>query len=39
VDADGYESVQVGFTTQKEKNLKKAQKGHFGNLGDTELTY
>jgi len=32
-EADGYESVQVGFTTQKEKNLKKAQKGHFGDLG------
>lgn len=32
-EQDGYESVQVGFGTQKEKNLKKAQKGHFGDLG------
>jgi len=32
-ETDGYESVQVGFETQKEKNLKKAQKGHFGDLG------
>ncbi|MBL4644537.1 MAG: 50S ribosomal protein L3 [Candidatus Pacebacteria bacterium] len=32
-DADGYESAQVGFTNQKEKNVKKAQKGHFGDLG------
>lgn len=32
-DVDGYESVQVGFTEQKEKNVKKAQKGHFGDLG------
>lgn len=32
-DTDGYEAVQVGFGTQKDKNLKKAQKGHFGELG------
>lgn len=32
-DADGYEAVQVAFGTEKEKNLKKAQKGHFGELG------
>ena len=33
IDGDGYESVQVAFGTQKEKNVKKAQKGHFGDLG------
>ena len=32
-DVDGYESVQIGFGEEKEKNLKKAQKGHFGDLG------
>lgn len=32
-DSDGYEAVQVGFGTEKEKNLKKAQKGHFGEFG------
>ena len=32
-EIDGYESVQVGFSPKKEKNLKKAQKGHFGDLG------
>jgi large subunit ribosomal protein L3 len=32
-EKDGYEAIQVAFGTQKEKNLKKAQKGHFGELG------
>ena len=32
-DTDGYESIQIGFGQEKEKNLKKAQKGHFGELG------
>lgn len=32
-EKDGYEAVQVAFGTQKDKNLKKAQKGHFGDLG------
>ena len=32
-DADGYEAVQVGFGAAKEKNVGKAQKGHFGESG------
>lgn len=32
-DVDGYEAVQIGFGVQKEKNLKKPQRGHFGDLG------
>ncbi len=32
-EGDGYEAVQVAFQDQKEKNVKKAQKGHFGDLG------
>ena len=32
-ETDGYEAVQVGFGTRKEKNLTKAQRGHFGDLG------
>jgi len=27
-DSDGYEAVQVGFGTKKEKNIKKPQRGH-----------
>jgi len=30
---DGYNAVQVGFGSRKEKNLSKAQKGHFKTLG------
>ncbi|PCH91654.1 50S ribosomal protein L3 [Candidatus Kaiserbacteria bacterium] len=37
-DVDGYEAVQVGFGVQKEKNLKKAQKGHFGDTGAFKIT-
>jgi len=33
IDTDGYEAVQVAFGEQKEKNVNKAQKGHFGDLG------
>lgn len=32
-EKDGYESVQVGFGSSKDKNLKKPQKGHYGDLG------
>ena len=32
-DKDGYEAVQVGYGTRKEKNIKKPQKGHFKKLG------
>tara|TARA_B100000745_G_scaffold130817_1_gene85254 strand:+ start:12984 stop:13640 length:657 start_codon:yes stop_codon:yes gene_type:complete len=32
-EKDGYEAVQVAFGDQKEKNVAKAQKGHFGDLG------
>lgn len=32
-DTDGYEAVQVGYGTLKEKNLTKAQKGHFKDTG------
>jgi len=32
-EKDGYEALQVAFGVQKEKNMKKAQKGHFGDLG------
>jgi len=31
-EKDGYEAVQVGFGTKKEKNLNAAQKGHFKDL-------
>lgn len=37
-EKDGYESVQVGFGTRKEKNLAKAQKGHFKSLGNFATT-
>lgn len=30
---DGYKAVQVGFGTRKAKNISKAQKGHFKDLG------
>jgi large subunit ribosomal protein L3 len=33
-ESDGYESVQVGFGEKKEKNINKAQKGHFKDLGN-----
>lgn len=31
---DGYKAVQVGFGARKEKNINKAQKGHFKTLGN-----
>src|SRR3989344_1432965 len=31
---DKYEAVQLGFGQKKEKNIKKAQKGHSNNLGN-----
>jgi len=33
-ETDGYESVQVGYGTQKESRLSKAIKGHAGMLGN-----
>ncbi len=32
-DSDGYAAVQLGFGTQKEAKIAKAQKGHFKDLG------
>lgn len=32
-EKDGYDAVQVGFGSRKEKNISKAQKGHFKDLG------
>lgn len=32
-EKDGYESVQIGYGTKKEKNLTRAQKGHFKGSG------
>lgn len=34
VATDGYDAVQVGFGTKKEKNISKAIKGHVKNLGN-----
>jgi len=31
---DGYSAVQVGFGVRKAKNINKAQKGHFKELGN-----
>lgn len=31
---DGYSAVQIGFGEKKEKNLNKAQKGHYKGLGN-----
>lgn len=31
---DGYNAIQVGFGTRSEKNLSKAVKGHFKDLGN-----
>ena len=33
-EKDGYNAVQVGFGSRKEKNINKAQKGHFGDKGN-----
>ncbi len=35
---DGYKAVQVGFGARKEKNIAKAQKGHFKTLGNFMYT-
>lgn len=32
-EKDGYAAVQVGFGAKREKNIAKAQKGHFKELG------
>lgn len=32
-EKDGYSAVQVGFGKRREKNINKAQKGHFKDLG------
>lgn len=32
-EKDGYDSVQLGFGTKKEKNIKKPQKGHLKKAG------
>src|SRR3989338_4093731 len=32
-EKDGYYAVQVGFGSKKEKNIAKAQQGHFKDLG------
>ncbi len=34
VAKDGYNAVQVGYGVRKEKNINKAQKGHFKTLGN-----
>ncbi len=33
-EKDGYEAVQMGCGTRKEKNIKKPQRGHFNGLGN-----
>jgi len=33
-EADGYDAVQVGYGSRKEKNIAKPQKGHFKDLGN-----
>lgn len=33
-EKDGYESVQIGYGTKKEKNITRAQKGHFKGSGN-----
>lgn len=35
---DGYEAVQVGTGTRREKNIAKPQKGHFKELGNFAVT-
>ncbi len=34
VEKDGYKAIQVGFGERLEKNIKKAQKGQFKELGN-----
>ena len=33
-EKDGYQAIQVGFGDRKVKNINKAQKGHFADLGN-----
>ena len=33
VETDGYNAVQLGFDTVKEKHMTKAEKGHFAKAG------
>jgi large subunit ribosomal protein L3 len=33
-EKDGYNAIQVAFGERKEKNIAKAQKGHFGEAGN-----
>ena len=35
-EKDGYSSVQVGFGSRKEKNIPKAQKGHFSVAAEAQ---
>ena len=35
---DGYEAVQVGYGEKKEKNITKALKGHYKDLGNFRYT-
>jgi large subunit ribosomal protein L3 len=37
-DSDGYEAVQVSFGERKEKNIAKAQRGHFKDHGAFAFT-
>lgn len=39
VEADGYEAIQVGFDTIKEKKVTKPMAGHFGKAGQTAKKY
>jgi len=34
VDTDGYDAVQIAAGERKEKNINKAQRGHFGDKGN-----
>ena len=38
VEKDGYSAMQVGYGVRKEKNITKALKGHFKNLGNFMTT-
>jgi len=33
-ETDGYEAVQLGFGTKKQKNIRKPQLGHYKGMGD-----
>jgi large subunit ribosomal protein L3 len=36
-EKDGYEALQVGFGSRKEKNIKKSLKGHIKDLGNFSM--